>query len=70
MLVSDDGEGCWIYSGDAEWSSPEYKYCSVLFVDQEGNNYAKVTQDNRKPERIGKMNKVVFEPGDSRGLAQ
>lgn len=67
--TSDEGETCWSYSGEAEWSNPEFQYCGVVLVDNESNTYYKSTVNDRKPERVGKIKKFNFKQGDEYGLS-
>lgn len=66
---NDGGEWCATYSGDHEWSTPEHQYCSVYYMDAEGNYYSETTVDTYKPEREGDMEKVEVKSGDAYGLA-
>lgn len=67
--VSEDGEACWSYTGEAEWANPELQYCGVVLTDIQGNTYYKSTVDERKPEHVGTIRKLMLTPGDEHGLA-
>ena len=67
--ISDDGESCWSYSGEPDWANPDFRSCAVVLTDNNGNTYYKTTVHDRKPERVGKMNKFVIKPGDEYGLS-
>lgn len=67
--VDQNGEICWTFTGGYDWAEPEQKYCSLIFSDQPGMYYAKVTENTWKRQRIGKRLKVEIIEGDKYGLA-
>ena len=66
--INQDGEVCWTYMGEADWSKPEHKYCGLFYTDESGIYYTKATENTSKPERIGKRRKVEIIEGDQYGL--
>ena len=68
--INQDGEVCWIYMGEADWSKPGQKYCSLFYTDESGIYYTKATVDTWKSERIGKRRKVEIIEGDQYGLTE
>lgn len=67
--ISQDGEWCSVYSGEAEWTGPDKEYCSILYTDEEGNLYVESTKNPGDPDQVGKLRKVEMKPGDEYGLA-
>lgn len=68
--IADDGEGCWVYTGPHEWSTPEHEYCAVFYTDAEGNYYSEKTKDTYKPNTVGNIKKVEIKSGDAYGLSE
>ena len=68
--INQDGEVCWTYLGEADWSKPEHKYCGLFYTDESGIYYTKATENTSKPERIGKRRKVEIIEGDEYGLTE
>ena len=68
--INQDGEICWTYTGDAEWAKPDFKYCGLYYTDKEGKYYSKVTENTRKPERIGNRRKFEIIEGDKYELTK
>lgn len=67
---SEDGEWCSTYPEQAyEWTGPDHEYCGVVFVDEAGKYYAKVTKNTSKPERVGKLFLSEIKPGNHYDLS-
>ena len=66
--LSDDGEVCSIFSGDPDWSKPEHRYCDTYHQDAEGNLYTRVTENTRRPERVGRVAPLKILSGDPKKL--
>jgi hypothetical protein len=56
--------------GEADWSKPGQKYCSLFYTDESGIYYTKGTVNTSKPERVGKWRKVEIIEGDEYGLTE
>ena len=68
--ISQDGEMCSTFMGEADWSKPNHKYCSFFYTDQSGMYYTKTTENTWKSNRIGKIRKFEFIKGDKYKLAE
>jgi hypothetical protein len=68
--INQDGEACWVYTGEADWSQPDEKYCSLFYTDESGAYYGKGTVNTNKPERVGKWRKFEIIEGDEYGLTE
>lgn len=65
--ISEDGEICGTYSGDADWASGN-SYCEVMYTDAEGNYYVESTKREYDKEKIGKIRNFEIKSGDAYGL--
>lgn len=68
--ISADGEWCSVYAGSAEWSIPDYEYCTILYADAEGNHYSETITNPWAPEREGQLTRIEIKSGDAYGLKE
>lgn len=68
--ISDDGEWCTTYSGNHDWTAPNHEYCSVVYVDEEGNYFGEITKNTYNTAREGDVDKVEIKRGDPYGLSE
>ena len=68
--ISQDGEVCWTYMGEADWAKPNQKYCSLFYTDQSGMYYTKPTENTYNSKRIGKIKKYEIIEGDKYELVK
>ena len=66
--ISDGGEVCSIYEGPYKWSKPEWEYCGTFHTNAQGQFFTKVTQNNRRPEIVGKVRSFTIEKGNPNDL--
>jgi|GEM_PF-5066215 len=66
--VSAEGEWCTVYSGEYNWSKPDFEYCVVTFRNVEGNYFTKGTKNDRQPERVGVIRAITVTKGDNSNL--
>lgn len=66
----DDGEWCATYSGSHDWSQPGNEYCAIVYTDEDGNYYSKVTKNTDDPNKVGNTRKIEIKAGDAYGLGE